>query len=609
MPAGAGAAFLFGPVDTWVAGGKPLAIGAEHITGGASTGFLDVVTANFDTDSISIYDGPFFQPGLGDPPPNQQTAGDGPSSLAMGQFSPTFPADIAIANANADTVLVRFGSSIRFLSVDERTYPVGNEPVSVAVGQFSGAGAAQQDLVVANASDDTVSVLLADPSGFFGPHTTFPVGDRPVSVTQEDFDQDGNRDLAVANFNSNTLSVLMGNGNGTFQAQQTYAVGFRPLAVVMGDFNPWQDGHWDIAVANSLDNTVSVLLGNGDGTFQAQDVYPVSTGPSALTVGDFDGDGKNDLAVANRGSARVSVLPGNLDGTFRPHQTFTTGNGPAALLTANVGVNDKPDIVVATYDDSTVSVLINDSTPPPPPPVPTTTAATGMTSTSASLNSTINPQGSHTFYKYEYGLTTSFGSAIGPFDAGSGSAPVAQPPRSITGLQSARTYYYRVCVRSDAGAGQTCGAAVAFSTAGAAAPEATTSFLEQAGPDVRFTGTVNPRGMPTAFTFEYGTSPSLGSITMVDNAGSGTAAGSVSAVIPLGPTNKTFYFRLVATNDLGTATGVLRSSTTTWASRVPVATTGSATSITSTGATFDGTVDPSAGGQTAFMFEYGWGRA
>ena len=285
MPAGAGAAFLFGPVDTWVAGGKPLAIGAEHITGGASTGFLDVVTANFDTDSISIYDGPFFQPGLGDPPPNQQTAGDGPSSLAMGQFSPTFPADIAIANANADTVLVRFGSSIRFLSVDERTYPVGNEPVSVAVGQFSGAGAAQRDLVVANASDDTVSVLLADPSGFFGPHTTFPVGDRPVSVTQEDFDQDGNRDLAVANFNSNTLSVLMGNGNGTFQAQQTYAVGFRPSAVVMGDFNPWQDGHWDIAVANSLDNTVSVLLGNGDGTFQAQDVYPVSTGPSALTVG------------------------------------------------------------------------------------------------------------------------------------------------------------------------------------------------------------------------------------------------------------------------------------------------------------------------------------
>ena len=138
-----------------------------------------------------------------------------------------------------------------------------------------------------------------------------------------DFTGDGRTDLAVANSGSNDVSVLLGNGDGTFQPQVTYAVGTGHDALVAGDFTG--DGRTDLAVANYGSNDVSVLLGNGDGTFRNQVTYAVGTGPDALVAGDFTGDGRTDLAVANYGSNDVSVLLGNGDGTFQPQVTYAVG--------------------------------------------------------------------------------------------------------------------------------------------------------------------------------------------------------------------------------------------------------------------------------------------
>src|SRR5439155_7272305 len=91
----------------------------------------------------------------------------------------------------------------------------------------------------------------------------------PNSVATADFNGDGKLDLAVANFSGNTVSIFLGNGDGTFHVQLDYATGTDPYSVAVGDFN--RDGKMDLAVANGLGssgNTVSVLLGNGDGTFQ-----------------------------------------------------------------------------------------------------------------------------------------------------------------------------------------------------------------------------------------------------------------------------------------------------------------------------------------------------
>ena len=111
------------------------------------------------------------------------------------------------------------------------------------------------------------------------------------------------------------MSVLLGNGDGTFQPQVTYAVGTYPYALVAGDFNG--DGRTDLAVANLFDGTVSVLLGNGDGTFQSRSTSLVGRCPTRSSSGDFNGDGRTDLAVTNYNDDTVSVLLGNGDGTFQ----------------------------------------------------------------------------------------------------------------------------------------------------------------------------------------------------------------------------------------------------------------------------------------------------
>src|SRR5712691_2768237 len=131
----------------------------------------------------------------------------------------------------------------------------------------------------------------------FNTRLDFAVQTKPISVAVGDFNGDRVQDLAVANSGSNTVSVLLGNGDGTFRAAPTVAVGTDPEFVAVADFNG--DGVPDLVVANRGSATVSVLLGNGDGTFRAALTYGVGAGPASVAVGDFNGDGKLDLAVAN----------------------------------------------------------------------------------------------------------------------------------------------------------------------------------------------------------------------------------------------------------------------------------------------------------------------
>jgi len=101
----------------------------------------------------------------------------------------------------------------------------------------------------------------------------------------------------VANWNGNDVSILLGNGDGTFQPAVNYNVTFGPQSVAVGDFNG--DGKLDLAVANYFGEALSILLGNGDGTFQAHVNYKAGSGPVWVAVGDFNGDGRLDFAVAD----------------------------------------------------------------------------------------------------------------------------------------------------------------------------------------------------------------------------------------------------------------------------------------------------------------------
>ena len=130
-----------------------------------------------------------------------------------------------------------------------------------------------------------------------------------------DFNGDSQQDLAVANPGFNTVSILLGNGDGTFQDGRDFAAGPLPVSVTVGDFNG--DSQQDLATANifddgdqtsSLRGSVSILLGNGDGTFEPTQDFEVGARSSSVTVGDFNGDGRQDVATANSAADTVSVL-------------------------------------------------------------------------------------------------------------------------------------------------------------------------------------------------------------------------------------------------------------------------------------------------------------
>jgi len=132
------------------------------------------------------------------------------------------------------------------------------------------------------------------------------VGRWPYPIAIGDLNNDGNLDLVTANLKSNAVSVLLGNGDGSFRPRADYDTGPSPTWVVIGDLDG--DGRPDLAVPTSGSNTVSVWLGVGDGTFGPRTDYGVGSSPTGVAIGDFNRDGRPDLVVANQNSNTVSVL-------------------------------------------------------------------------------------------------------------------------------------------------------------------------------------------------------------------------------------------------------------------------------------------------------------
>ena len=256
---------------------------------------------------------------------------------------------------HADTVFI-FNAGI--------DYRVGDYPLSVTAGDFNEDG--HQDLAVTNRGDNNLSVLLGNGDGSFQSPVNYSTGIN-YSIEIGDFNEDGHQDLVVAN-NGNypdyvgSISVLLGNGDGTFQTAVDYIAGANSRFVSIGDFN--EDGHQDLAVANSSDDNVSALLGNGDGTFQTAVNYGVGDQPQELKTGDFNEDGHQDLAVVNWGNDNVTILIGNGDGTFQVFANYWTGYGPYSIEIGDFNEDGHRDLAIAnmgnwpSYDDGSVSMLL-----------------------------------------------------------------------------------------------------------------------------------------------------------------------------------------------------------------------------------------------------------
>jgi FG-GAP-like repeat/Putative Ig domain len=284
--------------------------------------------------------------------------GDSKPDLAVeGVFS------LAILLGNGDgTFSAASGSPINLISPSQASDPIAS---GLVLGDFNNDGKIDLAVLDSGYSTDNVPLFLGNGDGTFTPSSAPGTTNAMTgcSIAPADFNHDGNLDLAVGNGIYGGVSILLGYGDAAFNLvspPSTPAPVFTGCSVAVGDFNG--DGILDMAIPDSTDNTVTIFLGDGDGTFTQATGSPISIsgGPSAIAVGDFNGDGKLDLAITNGSTNTVTILLGNGDGTFTQAtgSPIAVGNTPDAIVAADFLNNGKLDLAVANFTDNTVTLLL-----------------------------------------------------------------------------------------------------------------------------------------------------------------------------------------------------------------------------------------------------------
>jgi hypothetical protein len=259
-----------------------------------------------------------------------------------------------INEALSSPISIPVSDSVRF-NLEE---PEAFGPM-VAVADFNNDG--NPDIAMEN-NFDAVMVRLGDGAGGFGAEirNNLVGTGRPNAVLARDLNADGDIDLVVSNDAS--LSILIGNGNGTFAAPTSLAIlpsFFLPAlgSATAGDFNG--DGKVDLAA--SMNGGVGVFLGNGNGTFGARAdlICDGSIHHNSVIAGDFNADGKADLASAGSFTSSVYLFRGNGNGTFAGCTATTVGLRPQSMTTGDFNQDGKPDLATANSWGISVTVLLN----------------------------------------------------------------------------------------------------------------------------------------------------------------------------------------------------------------------------------------------------------
>lgn len=211
---------------------------------------------------------------------------------------------------------------------------------------------------VNGATTNNLAIYFAEPSlTTFSSRVDYTTGANAHGLLSIDVNNDGKIDLVNANYEGDTVSVLLGNGDGSFANKVEYATGSKARGLTSADVNG--DGKVDLVVTNADSDSVSVLINNGNGSFAGKVDFATGDRPYGVTSADINNDGKADLIVANQWSDTISVLLGNGNGSFANKIDYTVGGEPVGVASADVNNDGMIDLIVSNRSSETVSVLIN----------------------------------------------------------------------------------------------------------------------------------------------------------------------------------------------------------------------------------------------------------